>query len=165
MTDLKYLTVLVDLVQHSLLSYPSFGSHFSFELIDHVNIIHDSIKKVVASLAPSLYKILGLTSEATMKLIGELLKDHHYIFGVDPHTSQIKTNELFLHAAIIAVIKQAIFTSAFKAQVKYLFILMNPDYPTALNCQMQWFVSPPPLYTQHWWSIVLLYTKTHTATT
>jgi hypothetical protein len=29
MTDPKYLALLADLVRHSLLSYPSFGSHFS----------------------------------------------------------------------------------------------------------------------------------------
>ncbi|KAJ7712785.1 hypothetical protein B0H14DRAFT_3637376 [Mycena olivaceomarginata] len=115
MTDPKYLAVLADL------------------LVDRVNIIRGSVKKVAASLAPGLYKILGLTSEATMKLIEELLKDHRYIFGVDPHTSRIKTDEPFLHAAIIAVIKQAILTGAFKAQVEHLFVSTNPDYPDRLE--------------------------------
>ncbi|KAJ7838911.1 hypothetical protein B0H14DRAFT_3699311 [Mycena olivaceomarginata] len=115
MTDPKYLAVLADL------------------LVDRVNIIRGSVKKVAASLAPGLYKILGLTSEATMKLIEELLKDHCYIFGVDPHTSRIKTDEPFLHAAIIAVIKQAILTGAFKAQVEHLFVSTNPDHPDRLE--------------------------------
>ncbi|KAJ7804029.1 hypothetical protein B0H14DRAFT_3486784 [Mycena olivaceomarginata] len=115
MTDPKYLAVLADL------------------LVDRVNIIRGSVKKLAASLAPGLYKILGLTSEATMKLIEELLKDHRYIFGVDPHTSRIKTDEPFLHAAIIAVIKQAILTGAFKAQVEHLFVSTNPDYPDRLE--------------------------------
>ncbi|KAJ7347281.1 hypothetical protein DFH08DRAFT_809039 [Mycena albidolilacea] len=115
MTDPKYLAVLAGL------------------LVDRVNIIHGSIKKVAANLAPSLYKILGLTPEATQKLVEELLKDHRYIFGVDPHTLQIKTDEPFLHSAIIAVIKQAILTSAFKAQVDHLFASTNPDYPECLE--------------------------------
>ncbi|KAJ7736003.1 hypothetical protein B0H14DRAFT_503406 [Mycena olivaceomarginata] len=115
MTDPKYLALLADL------------------LVDRVNIIRGSVKKVAASLAPGLYKILGLASEATMKLIEELLKDHRYIFGVDPHTSRIKTDEPFLHAVIIAVIKQAILTGAFKAQVEHLFISTNPDYPDRLE--------------------------------
>ncbi|KAJ7816575.1 hypothetical protein B0H14DRAFT_3877811 [Mycena olivaceomarginata] len=115
MTDPKYLAVLADL------------------LVDRVNIIRGSVKKVAASLAPGLYKILGLTPEATKKLIEELLKDHRYIFGIDPHTSRIKTDEPFLHAAIIAVIKQAILTGAFKAQVEHLFASTDPDHPEHLE--------------------------------
>jgi hypothetical protein len=86
MTDPKYVMVLADLVRHCLLAHTSFGSHFSLKLVDCVNVIRGSIKKVAASLAPGLYKILGLTPEATKKLIEELLKDHHYIFGIDLHT-------------------------------------------------------------------------------
>ncbi|KAJ7342730.1 hypothetical protein DFH08DRAFT_811073 [Mycena albidolilacea] len=133
MTDPKYLAVLADLVRHCLLSHASFGTHFSLELVDRVNIIRGSIKKVAASLAPGLYKILGPTPEATKKLIEELLKDHRYIFGINLHTSWIKTNEPFLHAAIIAVIKQAILTGAFKAQVEHLFASTDPDHPEHLE--------------------------------
>ncbi|KAJ7697316.1 hypothetical protein B0H14DRAFT_3905028 [Mycena olivaceomarginata] len=101
MTDPKYLAVLADL------------------LVDRVNIIRGSVKKVAASLAPGLYKILGLTPEATKKLIEELLKDHRYIFGIDLHTSRIKTDEPFLHAAIIAV--------------EHLFASTDPDHPEHLE--------------------------------
>ncbi|KAJ7811672.1 hypothetical protein B0H14DRAFT_3879995 [Mycena olivaceomarginata] len=106
---------------------PAFKSfivvYFSFELVDRVNIIHGSIKEVAANVAP----------EATQKLVEELLKDHRYIFGVDPHTFRIKTDEPFLHSAIIVVIKQAILTGAFKTQVEHLFALTDPDYPERLE--------------------------------
>ncbi|KAJ7167453.1 hypothetical protein C8R43DRAFT_945866 [Mycena crocata] len=115
MTDPKYLAVLADL------------------LVDRVNIIRGSVKKLAGNVAPALYKILGLTPEATQKLIEELLKDHRYIFGVDPHVSRIKTDEPFLHPAIIAVIKQGILTGTFKAQVEHLFASTNPDHPERLE--------------------------------
>ncbi|KAJ7850157.1 hypothetical protein B0H14DRAFT_3452078 [Mycena olivaceomarginata] len=62
---------------------------------------------------PTLATIRGTAlSEAGAGSVSQLLKDHRYIFGIDLHTSRIKTDEPFLHAAIIAVIKQAILTDA-----------------------------------------------------
>ncbi|KAJ7868976.1 hypothetical protein B0H14DRAFT_3861369 [Mycena olivaceomarginata] len=120
-------------IQGRLMTYPKYLAVLADLLVDRVNIIHGSIKEVAANVAPGLYKILGLTPEATQKLVEELLKDHRYIFGVDPHTFRIKTDEPFLHSAIIVVIKQAILTGAFKTQVEHLFALTDPDYPERLE--------------------------------
>ncbi|KAJ7673176.1 hypothetical protein DFH06DRAFT_57121 [Mycena polygramma] len=124
-TDPKYFSVLADL------------------LVERLNIIRGSVKKVAANIAPGLYMILGFTPEATQKLVEELLKDHRYIFSVDPQPSRIKTYEPFLHAAIIAVIKQGILTGTFKAQVEHLFASTNRS---ASSFQMQWCLFRPRRY-------------------
>ncbi|KAJ6625654.1 hypothetical protein B0H10DRAFT_2211928 [Mycena sp. CBHHK59/15] len=104
MTDPKYAAILVDL------------------LLDCINILHGSIKKIAGKVTPGFYKIVGLTLQKTKEAVEEQLKDHHYIFPSNPVTNRLKTELPFHHPVLAAVLKDGVFMGQFNAKTQHLFI-------------------------------------------
>ncbi|KAJ6582104.1 hypothetical protein B0H19DRAFT_1370246 [Mycena capillaripes] len=102
--DLKYAAILADI------------------LLDRINILRGDIKRTCTSLASGVYQFAGLSAAQTKDLVERLLKDHRYIFPVDPRTQRLMTELPFMHPAMCAAIKDAVFTRNFKANNMHLFI-------------------------------------------
>ncbi|KAJ6605727.1 hypothetical protein B0H10DRAFT_603934 [Mycena sp. CBHHK59/15] len=103
-TDLKYAAILADI------------------LIDRVNILRGGVKRVAVAVAPGFYLIAGLSPGKTKERVEELLKDHRYIFPVDPQTNRLQVEKPFHHPALRAVLKEAVFAGQFKMKNIHLFI-------------------------------------------
>ncbi|KAJ6491546.1 hypothetical protein DFH09DRAFT_1338427, partial [Mycena vulgaris] len=119
MTDPKYAALLADL------------------LIDRVNILRGGVKKIAVNVAPGFYKLSGLNAQQTKVAVEELLKDHRYIFPSEPLTARyinrLKVDSPFLHPAMVAVIKQGVFTGQFKAKNQHLFTSTYEKRPKNLE--------------------------------
>ncbi|KAJ7716705.1 hypothetical protein B0H16DRAFT_1476551 [Mycena metata] len=109
--DLNFATILADII------------------LDRINILRGDIKRIAVALTPGLYQFAGLSEAKAKELIEMLLKDHHYIFPVDPKTKHLMTEKPFLHPALSAVIKQAVFNRSFKANNMHLFVSTSKAHP------------------------------------
>ncbi|KAJ7323626.1 hypothetical protein DFH08DRAFT_1085397 [Mycena albidolilacea] len=116
-------------IKGRLLVDPKFAAMLSDILIDHVNIFRGAVKKVAVNIAPGHYKLAGLPPARTKQVIEDLLKDHRYIFPADPVSNRLQTELPFRHPAIVAVIKQGVFTGQFKANVEHLFVSTSKNHP------------------------------------
>ncbi|KAJ6549719.1 hypothetical protein B0H19DRAFT_1264634 [Mycena capillaripes] len=110
-----------------------YAAVFADLLIDRVNILRGSVKKVGVNVAPGHYKLSGLTPAKTKERVEELLKDHRYIFPLDPATGRLQTDLPFCNPALIAVLKQGVFTGQFRARVDHLFISTSKKHPERLE--------------------------------
>ncbi|KAJ6616994.1 hypothetical protein B0H10DRAFT_1948676 [Mycena sp. CBHHK59/15] len=87
-------------------------------LLDRVNILRGDIKRTATGLAAGHFQLAGLSADGTKERVEVLLKDHRYIFPVDPKTVQIypiqrlMTDKPFMHPALRAVIKEATSTQS-----------------------------------------------------
>ncbi|KAJ7730706.1 hypothetical protein DFH07DRAFT_703844, partial [Mycena maculata] len=113
--DLKYAAILADI------------------LLDRINILRGDIKRTAASVVPGYFQFAGLNESNTKELIEKLLKDHRYIFPVDPQTQRLKTEKPFHHPALRAVIKEGVFNRNFKANNMHLFISTSKKHPRQLE--------------------------------
>ncbi|KAJ7918098.1 hypothetical protein B0H13DRAFT_1869733 [Mycena leptocephala] len=113
--DLKYAAILADI------------------LLDRINIQRGDTKRTAAGLAPGLFQFAGLSPSKTRELIEKLLKDHRYIFPVDPQTGRLMTELPFMHPAMSGVIREAVFTRNFKANNMHLFISTSKKHPKQLE--------------------------------
>ncbi|KAF7342814.1 hypothetical protein MSAN_01997300 [Mycena sanguinolenta] len=113
--DLKYAAILADV------------------LLDRINILRGDIKRTAASVAPGYLQFAGLTELKTKELIEKLLKDHRYIFPVDPQTQRLITEKPFHNPALKAIIKDGVFNRNFKANNMHLFISTSQKHPTRLE--------------------------------
>ncbi|KAJ7937589.1 hypothetical protein B0H13DRAFT_1852560 [Mycena leptocephala] len=113
--DLKYAAILADI------------------LLDRINIQRGDTKRTAAGLAPGLFQFAGLSPSKTRELIEKLLKDHRYIFPVDPQTGRLMTKLPFMHPAMSGVIREAVFTRNFKANNMHLFISTSKKHPKQLE--------------------------------
>ncbi|KAJ7310176.1 hypothetical protein DFH08DRAFT_944109 [Mycena albidolilacea] len=116
-------------IKGRLLVDPKFAAMLSDILIDRVNIFRGAVKKVTVNIAPGHYKLAGLPPARTKQVIEDLLKDHRYIFPADPVSNRLQTELPFRHPAIVAVIKQGVFTGQFKANVEHLFVSTSKNHP------------------------------------
>ncbi|KAJ7926371.1 hypothetical protein B0H13DRAFT_2313701 [Mycena leptocephala] len=113
--DLKYAAILADI------------------LLDRINIQRGDTKRTASGMAPGLFQFAGLSPSKTKELIEKLLKDHRYIFPVDPQTGRLMTELPFMHPAMSGVIKEAVFTRNFKANNMHLFISTSKKHPKQLE--------------------------------
>ncbi|KAJ7862971.1 hypothetical protein B0H13DRAFT_1899819 [Mycena leptocephala] len=102
-------------------------------LLDRINIQRGDTKRTAAGLAPGLFQFAGLSPSKTRELVEKLLKDHRYIFPVDPQTGRLMTELPFMHPAMSGVIREAVFTRNFKANNMHLFISTSKKHPKQLE--------------------------------
>ncbi|KAJ6543292.1 hypothetical protein DFH09DRAFT_1322286 [Mycena vulgaris] len=112
---------------------PRFAAMLSDILIDRVDIFRGAVKKVAVNIAPGHYKLAGLPPARTKQAVEDLLKDHRYIFPTNPVSNRLQTELPFRHPAIVAVIKQVIFTGQFKAKIEHLFVSTSKNHPKRLE--------------------------------
>ncbi|KAJ7181985.1 hypothetical protein C8R46DRAFT_1186854 [Mycena filopes] len=127
-SDLNFAVVLADII------------------LDRINILRGDFKR--AAVSPGLFKFAGLSEEKTKELVEKLLKDHRYIFPVDPKTVQVFTFVIrfltsrqgrlmhakpFLNPVFSAVMKQAVFNRTFKANNMHLFASTSKRHPKDLE--------------------------------
>ncbi|KAJ6613823.1 hypothetical protein B0H10DRAFT_2221938 [Mycena sp. CBHHK59/15] len=96
-------------------------------LLDRINILRGDIKRTSTGLASGVFQFAGLGATQTKELVEKLLKDHRYIFPVDPRTLP------FMHPAMCAAIKEGVFTRNFKANNMHLFISTSKKHPKQLE--------------------------------
>ncbi|KAJ7125737.1 hypothetical protein C8R46DRAFT_1050103 [Mycena filopes] len=118
-------------IKERLVKDPKYGRVLSDLLIDRVNILRGGIKKIAVNVAPGHYQLSTLTAGRTKDQVEELIKDHRYIFPFDPSTNlkRLKFDLPFHHPAIIAILKQGVFTGQFKTNVAHLFVSTNKKRP------------------------------------
>ncbi|KAJ7024048.1 hypothetical protein C8F04DRAFT_1303359 [Mycena alexandri] len=74
-------------VLHHLRTDLNFAAILADIILDRIHILRGDIKRVAVALTPGLFQFAGLSEAKTKGLIEMLLlKDHHYIFPVDPKT-------------------------------------------------------------------------------
>ncbi|KAJ6598607.1 hypothetical protein B0H10DRAFT_732661 [Mycena sp. CBHHK59/15] len=113
--DLKYAAILADI------------------LLDRVNILRGDIKRTATGLVAGHFQLAGLSADGTKERVEVLLKDHRYIFPVDPKTQRLMTDKPFMHPVLRAVIKEGVFTRNFKAHNMHLFISTSDKHPKQLE--------------------------------
>ncbi|KAJ7034315.1 hypothetical protein C8F04DRAFT_1234364 [Mycena alexandri] len=116
-------------VLHRLRNDLNFAAILADIILDRINILRGDIKRVAVALTPGLFQFAGLSEAKTKELIEMLLKDHRYIFPVDPKTKRLMTEKPFLHPALSTVIKQAVFNRSFKANNMHLFVSTSKAHP------------------------------------
>jgi hypothetical protein len=111
--------------------------------------LRGGVKKVAVSLTPAFFRLAGLTPEQTKAAVEEAIKDHRYIFPVAPNSvgltnipqplshrqyqNRLMTEKPFLHAALIAIIKEAVFSGQFKTRNLHLFKSTSRKHPEELE--------------------------------
>ncbi|KAJ7685871.1 hypothetical protein B0H17DRAFT_1204699 [Mycena rosella] len=103
-------------VKERLLADPKYAALLADLLIDRINTLRRTIKKVAVNEA-----------------VEKQLQDHRYIFPCNPVMGKLSTNAPFRHPAIVAVLKQGVFTGQFHAQHKRLFISTRKSAPKELE--------------------------------
>ncbi|KAJ7798143.1 hypothetical protein B0H13DRAFT_2391775 [Mycena leptocephala] len=98
-----------------------------------INILRGDMKRTATNVAPGYFHFAGLTEAKTKELVKKLLKDHRYIFPVDPETQRLITEKPFHHPALRAVIKDGVFTRNFKAHNMHLFNSSSKKHPKQLE--------------------------------
>ncbi|KAJ7467313.1 hypothetical protein B0H11DRAFT_2284430 [Mycena galericulata] len=112
---------------------PKYAALLADLLLDRINSLRGAVKKIAVNVVPGYYKIAGLNPQKIKELVDEQLQDHRYIFPSDPVTGRLKTDEPFLHPALVAVLKQGVFTGQFKAKIQHLFISTRKKSPTKVE--------------------------------
>ncbi|KAJ6548928.1 hypothetical protein B0H19DRAFT_1265712 [Mycena capillaripes] len=113
--DLKHATILADI------------------LLDRINILRGDVKRTSAGLVPGISGFAGMGAAQTKELVEKLLKEHSYIFPVDPRTKRLMTELPFMHPAMCAAIKEGVFTRNFKANYMHLFVSTIAKKPKQLE--------------------------------
>ncbi|KAJ7182039.1 hypothetical protein C8R46DRAFT_1068993 [Mycena filopes] len=114
-SDLNFAVVLADII------------------LDRINILRGDFKRAAVAVSPGLFKFAGLSEEKTKELVEKLLKDHRYIFPVDPKTGRLMHAKPFLNPVFSAVMKQAVFNRTFKANNMHLFASTSKRHPKDLE--------------------------------
>ncbi|KAJ7085490.1 hypothetical protein B0H15DRAFT_847038 [Mycena belliarum] len=109
-----------------LLTDPQFGAILAPILLDRVNILRGNMKRCAVSCIFAFFGLAGLDPSKVKERVEELLKDHRYIFPVDPRTGQLQLNKPFRHGAIKFILKEEVFTSS-------SFVTQNLDRFPATN--------------------------------
>ncbi|KAJ7707897.1 hypothetical protein B0H16DRAFT_1481529 [Mycena metata] len=116
-------------ILHRLRNDLNFAAILADILLDRINILRGDIKRGAVALTPGLFQFAGLSEAKSKELVEMLLKDHRYIFPVDPKTQSLQTEKPFLHPALSAVIKQGVFNRSFKATNMHLFTSTSKKHP------------------------------------
>ncbi|KAJ7195611.1 hypothetical protein GGX14DRAFT_403822 [Mycena pura] len=122
----------LEYVLERLRTDPTFASILSPLPLDRVNLARGNIKRCAVTIVMVMYQLVGLTPAEVKVRVEELLKDHRYIFPVDPKTGQMQLSWPFHHPALKHVIKHEIMSSPLlKAQNYDRFPATHPKHPDA----------------------------------
>ncbi|KAJ7846003.1 hypothetical protein B0H13DRAFT_2363317 [Mycena leptocephala] len=115
-TDLKYAAILADI------------------LLDRINILRGDIKRTATNVAPGYFRFARLTEAKSKELVEKLLKDHRYIFPVDPQTvPTLDHGETFPPPGASGRHQGRCVTRNFKAHNMHLFNSSSKKHPKQLE--------------------------------
>ncbi|KAJ7466391.1 hypothetical protein FB451DRAFT_412753 [Mycena latifolia] len=109
-----------------LLTDPHFGAVLAPIPLDRVNILRGDMKRCAVSCILAFFGLADLEPSKVKERVEELLKDHRYIFAVDPKTGQLRLDQPFRHGSIRFVLKEDLFSSS-------SFVTQNLDRFPATN--------------------------------
>ncbi|KAJ7105606.1 hypothetical protein C8R44DRAFT_329878 [Mycena epipterygia] len=119
-------------VKQRLMVDPKFAAILAPIPLDRINIQRGDVKRCAVSIVISMYRLNDLTPAEIKARVEELLKDHRYIFPVDPITGQMQLSLPFHHGSIKLVIKDQMMSSTvFKNRNYDRLPARHPKHPTA----------------------------------
>ncbi|KAJ7704445.1 hypothetical protein B0H17DRAFT_1193679 [Mycena rosella] len=119
-------------VLECLMLDPNFAAILSPIPLDRLNIYRGNVKQYAVGIVMSAYKLTELLPAEIKLAIENLLKNHRYIFAVDPKTGQMQLLLPFHHTAMKLIIKnQMILSPGFKGHNYSCLPAMHLKHPTA----------------------------------